>query len=373
MSELTKNNLDTIKACRYCPMCRQACPSEFISYRESDAPRGRAILLHNVYMAENEFNESTIQAIYNCFVCGSCMSWCAGFEAGGYHIPELIKSARRDIVKRELAPGAVRQIRDSLVENDHPYPMDKTEAFTANAEEKHAEVLYFAGTGINFLNHEIGRAVLTILREMKVDFTLLNNEPSDGKILDLLGYREDARAKAEKLYKRIKATGCKTVVVSDPLTFDAFKNDYPAFGFHFEPEIKVLHFTEYIAPFITSEKLKTRKTKERVTLADSEFLGRFNNIYEAPREIIKWLAGNNFTEMRWNRAEMNPAGEAAFTFNERIFDKGPQLVEKIVTGAEETKAQKIITLSATAKNHLKNEVNTEVIDIAEFISGLIGM
>lgn len=371
MSELTKNNLDTIKACRYCPMCRQACPSEFISYRESDTPRGRAILLHNVYMAENEFDDSTIQAIYNCFVCGSCMSWCAGFEAGGYHIPEMIKSARRDIVKRGLAPGAVRQIRDSLVENNHPYPVGNAGSFTARAEEKQAEVLYLAGTGINYQNHEIGESVLKIFREIKEDFTLMNNEPSDGKILDLLGFREDARAKAEQLYKRIKATGCKMVVVSDPLTFDAFKNDYPTWGFHFEPEIKVLHFTEYIAPFITSGKLKTRKTKERVTLADSEFLGRFNNLYEAPREIIKWLAGNSFAELRWNRAEMNPAGEAAFTFNNRIFDKEPQLVEKIVTGAKEIKAEKIITLSATAKNHLRNGSDCEVVEIAEFISGLI--
>ena len=67
MTTIAKNHLNTIDACRYCPMCRHACPSEFIRYRESDTPRGRAILLHNVYRAGTEFDASAIEAIYNCF------------------------------------------------------------------------------------------------------------------------------------------------------------------------------------------------------------------------------------------------------------------------------------------------------------------
>jgi len=134
MTSITKNNLDTIAACRYCPMCRHACPSEFINYRESDTPRGRGILLDNIYRAGNEFDESTINSIYNCFLCGSCKSWCEGQELGGYDMPELVKFARRDIVKRGMAPKVAKDMKVSLQKNDNPYKFDKQLSFTATVK-----------------------------------------------------------------------------------------------------------------------------------------------------------------------------------------------------------------------------------------------
>ena len=136
MTSITQNNLDTIKACRYCPMCRQSCPSEFINYRESDTPRGRAILLQSIYKGGKEFDPSAIQAIYNCFLCGACKSWCAGQELGGYDIPELIKFARRDIVNKGMAPKEVDAVRNSLVENDNSRNRDRNLAYTASVTER---------------------------------------------------------------------------------------------------------------------------------------------------------------------------------------------------------------------------------------------
>jgi Fe-S oxidoreductase len=366
MSTLPNNHLNTIEACRYCPMCRQSCPSEFISYRESDAPRGRAIIMQSVYRSGEEFNASRIEAIYNCFVCGSCKSWCAGAEIGHYDIPELMKFARRDIVEKNMAPEIVVSMKNSLMANENQYNIDRSQSFTKGVNEEKANILYYLGPEVNFRNQEIAGAVIKILKHLKSSFTLLKDEPESGKILDLLGYRKEAKEKAGKLFLKIKASGCKVVVVSDPLAYDAFKTDYPEWGFTFEPEIKILHVSEFLAENIKSGALKLSKTSQKITLADSEFLGRFNNVFEAPREVIKASAGSLFEELKWNREKLLCTGESAFTFNDGIFTQGQMLGEKIAILINDCKAKTVITLSATAKQNISKATDAMVLDIAEF-------
>ena len=371
MTSISKNNLDTIKACRYCPMCRQSCPSEFISYKESDTPRGRAMLLQSVYIAGKEYDKSTVEAIYNCFVCGSCKSWCAGFEIGAYNIPELIKFARKDIVRKGQTLEVVESIKASLLESDNPYQIVKSASFSQTIEEKKADVLYFMGSEINFRNPEIARAAIKIFNHLNISYTLLKNEPESGKILDLLGYPDQAIIKAGQIHSRIINSGCKKVVVSDPLAYDALKNDYPGWGFKFDPKVKILHMSEYLAELVKSGSLELAKTTEKITLADSEFLGRFNAVFVAPREIIKSSAGDNFVEMRWNREKLLSTGEAAFTFNDRLFTQGDKLGGKIRIQANDIDCTIIITLSATAKNNIGDHADIKAVDIAEFVAELI--
>jgi Fe-S oxidoreductase len=370
MTEISKNNLDTIKTCRYCPMCKQACPSAFISYRESDTPRGRAMLLHSVYYGEKEYSDSAIEAVYNCFVCGSCMSWCAGFEVGGQHIPNMIKFARKDIVKRNMTPAIVEEIRNSILANNNSWQIDKSKSFSAKVTDQKADLLYFMGSETAFKNPEIAEAVIKILQKLKVNFTLLKNEPTSGKVLDMLGFESDAISKATKLFQRITDSGCKTLLVSDPLEFDGFVNDFPKWGLNLDG-LKIVHISEYLADAIKSGSLILNKTDETITLADSEFLGRFNNIFDAPREIIKSSAGENFVEMRWNREKLLSTGEAAFTYNDHVFTHGDKLGEKIRIQANDIHCKRIITLSATAKNNIGNHTDIKAIDIAEFVAGLI--
>lgn len=365
MTKLTQNNLDTLKACRYCPMCRQSCPSEFISYRESDAPRGRAILLHGVYQGGKEFEASTINSIYNCFLCGACKSWCLGHDLGGYDIPELIKFARKDIVSKGLAPLAVQEIRNSLVANDNARNTDRKLSYTATVSEKTADVLYLLGEGVNYTHSDIAEAFIRILGNCRINYTLLKDEPTSGKELELLGYENDAKEKAKIMAERIELTECKTIVVSDPLVYDVLKNQYSAWGIGLRAEI--LHVSEYLLGLINSGKLKLKQTNEKITLADSEFLVRYNDVYEAPRELIKTSAGSQFVEMQWNQEYLQSAGEAAITFDDGAFAKGTVLGRKISVKAEDIHADIIVTLSAVAKSNISATTSLKVIDIAEFV------
>lgn len=366
---MTQGNINTMMAYRYCPMCRNVCPSGLISYRESDTTRGRAMLLYSVYKGGKEFDSTTIEAIYNSFLSGASKSWCEGQELGGYDMPELIKFARRDIVSRGMAPQVVQKIKDSLVTNDNTRSMDRKLAYTSSVEEKAADVLYILGEGVNYSNNEIADTFIQILEQSQISYGLLKEEPNSGKELDLLGYRKEAQEKARCMARRIKATQCKSIVVSDPLSYDTFKNDYPAWGISLEAE--VLHVSEYILRLISSGKLILKPTSDKVTLADSEFLGRYNSVYDAPRAVIRASAGENFIEMQWHHEYLQATGEAAITFDGKIFEKGKELGKRISQKAEDIKADVVITLSATAKNNISATTNLKVMDIAEFTASLM--
>jgi len=154
--------------------------------------------------------------------------------------------------------------------------------------------------------------------------------------------------------------------VSDPLVYDAFKNDYEQWGITLEAE--VLHVSEYLLRLIQVGKLHLKPVDFTVTLADSEFLGRFNGLYEIPRAVIQSFNPVQFVEMQWHHGYMQSTGEAAFTFDDKAFGRGKDLGEKISTKAEEAGAEIIVVLSVTAKQHISATTSLKVVDIVEFVN-----
>ncbi len=357
-----EKNIEILKACRYCPMCRNVCTSGNLSYHESDYPRGRGLVLDSIYNNNLEYDTDIVNAIYNCFLCGCCWSNCEG----NYRMHELIKSARIDIVDSGNAPQAAQEIRSKMLSGKNPFG-DDNDAY--KAEEKKADILYIMGDNIKFNSHDIPRAVRDLLSKMNIDHTLLNDEPSSGKILGLLGFSKDSRELAQKLYDRIKEIDPKVILVSDPLIYDLLKNDFPSYGFKIAPATKIMHISQYLAKLLKDGKLKLKKSKNRITLLDSEFLGRFNKVYDEPRKILKEIAGDSFVEMRWTKEKALSAGEAAFIFNGRLFSDGHILGEKICKEARDIDTDTIITLSPAAKENLSRCKDIKIVDIAEFVLG----
>jgi hypothetical protein len=87
--------------------------------------------------------------------------------------------------------------------------------------------------------------------------------------------------------------------------------------------------------------------------------------------VIRASAEENYTEMQWHHEYLQMAGEAAITFDDRVFDRGKELGRKISIKAEDIKAKTIVTLSATAKNNTSVTTDLKVMDIAEFTANLM--
>ena len=96
----------------------------------------------------------------------------------------------------------------------------------------------------------------------------------------------------------LKGASFKSIVTTDPHSYNTIRNEYPDFGGAFE----IQHYTSFVKQLFASGKLKViQPLKMRATFHDPCHLGRFNKGYEAPREVLK-LLGCEIVEMGRNRA-----------------------------------------------------------------------
>lgn len=359
--EINKNN-DILLACRFCPMCRHVCASGNISNSESDFSRGRAMLLYGVHKGSAQYDNSIVEALYNCFLCGCCWDHCESH----YDLPKLLKASRIDMVDLGVAPREAYEIKESMLKYKNPYLIKDVESFdTKNRIKKGADYLYYMGFNIRYFNHEIAEAVSKLFDKIGLEYTFLSNEPDCGKVFSLLGFAKDSIEAAKTLYGEIKNSGVSKIIISDPLSYDCIKNDFKELGLNLEPGIEIMHFSYFFTKFM--QNIKIKKYTQPVTLIDSEYLGRFNNIIESPRKILKLIADNHFIELMDNNEMQLASGEASFIFKNKKFGAAGILAKNICDIAKEKGLSRLITLSPTTKNYINKHTDCKAIDLAEFI------
>ena len=93
----------------------------------------------------------------------------------------------------------------------------------------------------------------------------------------------------------------KKVVTACPHCFNTLKNEYPDFDGHYD----VVHHTDFLMDLVKSGKLKPQNTvKDTVAFHDSCYLGRYNDVYDAPRQLLESIPGIQLREVSyWNRSK----------------------------------------------------------------------
>lgn len=170
------------------------------------------------------------------------------------------------------------------------------------AQGKQPEVLFWVGSAGSYDDRakKITKALVKILHKANVDFAVLGTEESStGDAAKRAGNEFLFQMQAMTNIEILNAYEVKTIVTADPHSFNTLKNEYPGLGGKYE----VYHHTQFIKKLIDEGRLslneKTLKGK-RITFHDPCYLGRANNVYESPRDIIKKL-GVNLVEMKRNK------------------------------------------------------------------------
>jgi Fe-S oxidoreductase len=171
------------------------------------------------------------------------------------------------------------------------------------AQGKQPEVLFWVGAAGSYDDRakKISRAFVKILHQANVDFAVLGvEETSTGDAAKRAGNEFLFQMQAMMNIEVLNAYEVKKIVTCDPHSFNTLKNEYPSLGGTYE----VFHHTQFIQDLIKDGRLKiddeTLKGK-RVTFHDPCYLGRANEVYESPRDLIKRL-GVNLTEMKRNKS-----------------------------------------------------------------------
>jgi Fe-S oxidoreductase len=103
---------------------------------------------------------------------------------------------------------------------------------------------------------------------------------------------------AQRNIETLKRYNVKKIVTGCPHCFNTLKHEYPHFGGSFE----VVHHTEFLLQLLKEDKLRVSKSPNlTVTYHDACYLGRYNNLYEAPRQLLKYLPDINLVEMERNQ------------------------------------------------------------------------
>ena len=242
------------------------------------------------------------------------------------------------------------------------------------AEGKEPDILYWVGSAGSFDDRakKITRAFVKILNKAQVNFGVLGvEESSSGDAAKRAGNEFLFQMQAMTNIELMNAYNIKKIVTTCPHSYNTLKNEYKPLG----GDYTVKHHTEFIAELITESKLEVKANlrDKKVTYHDPCYLGRANNVYDKPRELIKAL-GVKFVEMdRSKRKSFCCGAGGAQMFKEA--EKGNKEIN--IDRTEEALALKpdVIATGCPFCNTMMtdgvkavSEGSAEVMDIAELIA-----
>ena len=253
-----------IYACSSCGLCLDACPMNV---------QKKNLKYSSVYFIRflRRHNEKKINSIAEkCLMCDKCHALCpVGVDA-----------------------PALRRAQRATVNNTLPYDYSylplavsgSTLAGETTATQANQKVMYFAGC-MTHLTPRIIKSVEKVFKAAGVDYVFADREGGIccGRPLMLAGRTEAAAAVIEANKKMIEESGCDTLVLSCPICFKVFKEEYHLEG------IKVIHYTQFINDLIISGKLPVQKTERKLVYHDPCELGRGCGVYFEPRAALNQI------------------------------------------------------------------------------------
>ncbi len=373
IDEINEAGGDIFKMCFQCGLCDSVCPWNKV----------RDFSMRKL-IREAAFGLSEVEGedIWRCTTCGTCPSQCPR----GVKQIDISVALRRVAAEYELFPPSVksaRTARASLISEGNPLQGDrKKRAEWANGlnvktYEEGMEALYFVGCYLSYdpRMKKVAVATANVLDKAGVEFGILGSkENCCGESIRKTGSEEVFKNLAKENIKTFIDNGVKKVIVSSPHCYHTFKNEYPEFMVNFE----VLHMNQYILELINDGRLElTGELPKTVTYHDPCYLGRHNDVYDEPRDLLKKVSGLNLVEMEaYGKSSLCCGGGGG-----RIWMDTPQeerfsdirLQQAKDTGAQilATSCPYCITNFEESRLNLEFEDILEVKDITEIINEML--
>lgn len=239
------------------------------------------------------------------------------------------------------------------------------------------EILFWVGCAGSFDDRakKITKAIAKILTHCKVSFAILGQEEScTGDPAKRAGNEFLFQMMAMQNIQVLNGYQVKKIVTGCPHCFNTLKNEYPSLGGNYE----VIHHTQLINDLIAEGKITMKNGEtfkgKRITFHDPCYLGRGNNVYEAPREVLQRLDAE-LVEMKRCRAKGLCCGAGGAQMFKEAEPGNKEINVERTEDALETKPNVIAagcpfcnTMLTDGVKHFEKENEIKVQDIAELIA-----
>ncbi len=305
LTDFSDKYLVNVDACTKCGRCHEACPANASGYPLS--PRDLVLSLRElandklshasmpegpIEVIGTEVNMIRPETLWSCRTCAACVEIC---PVGIEHLPMIVQMRRALIEDGNfdtiLQPTlkSLQKSGNSLGENKRKRPRwtQKLDFEITDARTEPVDVLWYVGDYASFdpRSQKVTITFARILKAAGINFGILyEDEQTAGNDVRRIGEEGLFQSLAEANIELLNSCQFKTIVTTDPHTFNTIRNEYPEFGGNYEIE----HASSMLERLIREGKIPQPANLDyRVTFHDPCHLGRINDCTEAPRQVLQ--------------------------------------------------------------------------------------
>ncbi len=302
-----KQKLDTL-ACTECGRCSDACPATTMGKKLDPA---NIIINLRHHLEHKDVNTSlhgqTIseEELWACTTCAACMHAC---PLTIEHIPAITDMRRHLVLMEGKMPEEAMLALRNLEQKGNPWGISEqereswldTQGITPLNEGDSVDLLFWIGCAGSFddRSKKIVLAMIKILNHAKISFGVIGkHESCTGDPARRIGNEYLFQMLVQGNVEALNKFNYKKLLTICPHCMNSLKHEYQEFGLY---NSKILHHSVFIKELMDKGliRLKEAQASQTVTLHDSCYLTRYNDIVDAPREALKSVPGTQLIEMK---------------------------------------------------------------------------